>query len=153
MVTGFQGMGLHECDVLGITKAGYLVEFEIKRSRSDFRADFKKKHKHECLKEGKGVKRGRGRNKGRIWFKTTNRFYYICEDGLIKKSEVPKYAGLMYITKGGTVKTIKTAPLLHKQKATADLYESIANNLTAKMIFGCSYMNWSKKQHNKLLKS
>ena len=34
----------HECDCLVISKAGYLTEIEIKRSWSDFLADFKKKH-------------------------------------------------------------------------------------------------------------
>lgn len=37
----------HECDMLVLTKSGYLTEIEIKRSWSDFLADFKKKHKHE----------------------------------------------------------------------------------------------------------
>lgn len=36
----------HECDVLILSKSGYLTEIEIKRSWSDFIADFKKKHKH-----------------------------------------------------------------------------------------------------------
>lgn len=37
----------HECDMLVCTKSGYLTEIEIKRTWSDFVADFKKKHKHE----------------------------------------------------------------------------------------------------------
>lgn len=37
----------HECDVLVMTKAGYLTEIEIKRSWSDFLADFKKEHHHQ----------------------------------------------------------------------------------------------------------
>lgn len=37
----------HECDMLVCSKSGYLTEIEIKRSWSDFLADFKKKHKHE----------------------------------------------------------------------------------------------------------
>lgn len=37
----------HECDILVCTKAGYLTEIEIKRSWSDFLADFRKKHHHE----------------------------------------------------------------------------------------------------------
>ena len=37
----------HECDVLVCSKAGYLTEIEIKRSYSDFLADFKKKHDHK----------------------------------------------------------------------------------------------------------
>lgn len=37
----------HECDVLVMTKAGYLSEIEIKRSWTDFLADFKKEHHHD----------------------------------------------------------------------------------------------------------
>lgn len=37
----------HECDMLVCSKSGYLTEIEIKRSWSDFLADFKKKHSHE----------------------------------------------------------------------------------------------------------
>lgn len=37
----------HECDMLVLSKSGYLTEIEIKRSWSDFMADFRKKHKHE----------------------------------------------------------------------------------------------------------
>ena len=36
----------HEADLLCISKAGYLTEFEIKRSYSDFLADFKKTTTH-----------------------------------------------------------------------------------------------------------
>lgn len=36
----------HECDMLVLSKNGYLTEIEIKRSWEDFLADFKKKHKH-----------------------------------------------------------------------------------------------------------
>jgi len=153
MVAGFSGMGLHECDVLAISKSGYLIEYEIKRSRSDFRADFKKEHKHRFLSERKAVRHGRGRNKGKMWFKIPNRFYYVCETDLIKKSEVPEYAGLIYVGKRGGLKTIKKAPLLHNNKANDQLYEAIAKNLTAKMIFGSSYMNWKRKQTALLLKS
>lgn len=37
----------HECDMLVCSKSGYLTEIEIKRSWTDFVADFNKKHKHE----------------------------------------------------------------------------------------------------------
>lgn len=36
----------HEADILVMSKSGYLTEIEIKRSLSDLRADFKKKHDH-----------------------------------------------------------------------------------------------------------
>lgn len=39
----------HECDMLVLSKSGYLTEIEIKRSWEDFKADFKKKHSHENM--------------------------------------------------------------------------------------------------------
>lgn len=42
--------GLHECDLLVVSKAGYLTEIEIKISRADLRADKKKWHNHESLR-------------------------------------------------------------------------------------------------------
>ena len=39
----------HECDMLVLSKSGYLTEIEIKRSWSDFIADFSKKHSHENM--------------------------------------------------------------------------------------------------------
>jgi len=39
--------GMHECDLFLIKKSGVGVEVEIKRSKSDFLADFKKGHDHK----------------------------------------------------------------------------------------------------------
>lgn len=41
------GLLNHEADFVSVTKSGYLTEVEIKRSWSDFLADFKKKVNHE----------------------------------------------------------------------------------------------------------
>lgn len=41
------GLLKHECDVVIVSKSKYLTEIEIKRSFSDFLADFKKKHHHD----------------------------------------------------------------------------------------------------------
>lgn len=43
-------LGPYEADFITITKSDYLIEVEIKISISDFRADFKKKHYHDCPK-------------------------------------------------------------------------------------------------------
>jgi hypothetical protein len=40
------GLLSYEADMLVLNRSGYLTEVEIKRSWSDFMADFKKKHKH-----------------------------------------------------------------------------------------------------------
>jgi hypothetical protein len=44
------GLGVHECDLLSVTKAGYATEIEIKVSRQDIKADFKKRHAHKSSK-------------------------------------------------------------------------------------------------------
>ena len=44
------GIGLHECDVLVITKSGYAIEVEIKLTKADIKADLKKWHSHENKK-------------------------------------------------------------------------------------------------------
>lgn len=41
------GFFTHECDLFLIRKSGYGFEVEIKRSKSDMMADFKKKHGHK----------------------------------------------------------------------------------------------------------
>ena len=45
-VSDFSKVVNHECDCLILSKSGYLTEIEIKRSYSDFLADFKKSHTH-----------------------------------------------------------------------------------------------------------
>jgi hypothetical protein len=37
----------YEADILSVTKSHYLTEVELKVSKSDFMADFKKSHKHD----------------------------------------------------------------------------------------------------------
>ncbi len=44
------GMNMHECDLLVLSKAGYVTEVEIKISRADLRADAKKLHGHRSNK-------------------------------------------------------------------------------------------------------
>lgn len=40
------GAGLHECDLLVITKSGYATEIEIKVSKADLKKDLQKSHNH-----------------------------------------------------------------------------------------------------------
>ena len=57
----------HECDMLSMSKRGYLTEVEIKRTWSDFLADFKKTHKHD--------------NRGIIKY-----FYYCIPKDMLEKA-------------------------------------------------------------------
>lgn len=69
--------GMHECDVFIIKNTGYCIEVEIKRSKSDLLADFKKGHHHidSRIKE----------------------FYYCLPESLMKTCEehIPKGAGII----------------------------------------------------------
>jgi len=70
---------LHECDILKLTKTGYATEYEIKISKSDFKADLKKKHNHDS--------------------KFIKQMYYVVPFEMLDftKDNLPEYAGLAYI--------------------------------------------------------
>lgn len=96
--------GNTECDLFKITGSDFVIEYEIKISRSDFFADFKKQggKKHLHLQGGSTH--------------CPNRFYYVMPAGLIKVDECPKYAGLLEWNQYESFDTLKNAPLIHKQK-------------------------------------
>lgn len=134
-----------ESDKFIETRSGLIYEFEIKISRSDFKADFDKKDKHVIL-EGKEehipsyeeVKKRFTRYGSDVNdkyyrtenFKKPNYFYYAVPEGMIDASEVPEYAGLIYVLPEGENKAsdgkwcydgqyiVKKAPKLHDKKYT-----------------------------------
>jgi len=77
-------------DVLGITKARYLLEIEIKRSVSDFRANAKKRHMIPRENPGEFELE----HYAPKWPK---QFWFLVPCELVKKVEplVPDFAGLM----------------------------------------------------------
>lgn len=102
-----------ESDYLALTKSGYLYEGEVKISRSDFKADFKKEKKHTLLKESYENLEGL---EGTL---RPHYFFYAVPEGLINEDEVPEYAGLIYMTEYFPYyKWVKQAPRLHKEKFT-----------------------------------
>lgn len=151
--TNFAGAGYEEMDVIAVTKDGYVNEFEVKMSRADFLADFKKHMKHQAY-SGKI-------EPGRLEILKTyvpNRFFYCCPTGLIKPQEAPEYAGLIYFTKfqiKGQEKPImkfevvKKAPIIHKNKHEEALVRRIARTLSQRMAFGCSLMHYQNKERAK----
>ncbi|WP_231464754.1 hypothetical protein [Pedobacter sp. Leaf132] len=128
--------GYHESDVLAVTKSLIVTEVEIKISRGDFKADFRKGHKHHRMQNPT-----EDRNS-----KVPNRFYYACPKGLINASEIPAYAGLMYVDEFGKLEVISSAPMLHKVKAEEKLIIGMLENLTAKTVFGCQYMTYKNRE-------
>lgn len=115
-----------ESDKLIWTKSGYIYEFEIKISRSDFKNDFKhKKEKHIVLAstiardKAKEIQMSLFEQKEKDhpnhWSRESleryygdidtmakgkrmpNYFYYAVPTGMLEPDEVPPYAGLIYI--------------------------------------------------------
>lgn len=112
-----------ETDFLIINNNGYVYDFEIKVSISDFKADFKKTHKHNILQNGyfQVPYEYSGKyevNKPIYTNDRPNRFYYCIPETLQSKIELllPEYAGLIIVTEFGEVKKIKEGKLLHKEK-------------------------------------
>ena len=111
---------LGEADMLMVRRSGYVEEFEIKISRSDFLADRKKMRKHQRLQEPNG------------WV-TPNKFSYVVPEDMIKIEEVPDYAGLFYwCPKWGTISMVKSPKFLHKDKH--DWTEKIAKSASHRLM-------------------
>lgn len=101
--------------MLVVTTARYTIEYEIKTSVSDFRADFKKS-KHDRLA---------GKCPGR-WRPT--RFFFAFPENLIDAvtPNVPAYAGIIAFRTLGTwhiprETVVRKAPRLEKNKAREQL--------------------------------
>lgn len=142
--TGVEIACMHEADVFGVNNNGYIYEYEIKQSRSDFKADFKKKkHKHMENKDpvrvyNEWIKGKRTGNKCEC-IKIPNRFYFVCNEGLISVDEVPDYAGLIYMA-DGVMLEVKSAKLIHKTKANNQVYKAVATKLSYRMACGSLYL-------------
>ena len=98
---------LGEPDVLGVTQGRYLIEIEVKRSASDFRADFKKHHRV---------------NRELYLPQQARQLYYLMPDDLAVKlvDEIPPWAGLMapHLNQY-TVEVLKDAPVNKESKRLA----------------------------------
>lgn len=126
--THFKGCGLGECDVMSVSKSNYIYEYEVKISKSDFKADFKKK-KHKNMSKRKSINESKG------YYYSPNYFYFVVPSGLIDINDVPEYAGLMYVNENGSFNKIKKAPKLHSEKASVDFIRMVSHKLTCKLVF------------------
>jgi hypothetical protein len=84
-------------DVLGVTKAGYILEVEVKRSLSDFRANAKKGHIRwrDALEQGPGSLTEKEYASSLSQF--PRQFWFLVPAELVDKVKpmVPKWAGLL----------------------------------------------------------
>lgn len=129
LMPNFTPKGWWECDVMEVTKAGYLVEHEVKVSRADFFSDRKKSRrvwrqpgcqevKHELLASRECL---------------PNRFFFACPEGLVQVDEVPEWAGLIEI-RSRTPLIKKDAPRLHPQKLDPRVVERARINCYHRLI-------------------
>lgn len=120
----------------------YIYEVEVKLSRSDFFADFKKGEKHTSLTTAMGLKLF-----NEIHTQTPNRFYYCCPEGMIKKEELPPYAGLIYLNENGTsARQVKTAPMIHKNNNVDKYLRSLIDKFYFQHEKMRSDYTWAKYQ-------
>lgn len=136
-----------EADLISVTKARYVHEVEIKRTRADFERDFsEKEEKHEALAQGyQRVKSWwRRPDEKKVY---ANYFWFACPEGLLNESDMPEYAGLLVVKDNArvvesryidaharppSVKAVKKAPRLNTEKISDDAFAYLARGLNAR---------------------
>lgn len=144
-----------EADLISVTRAKYVHEVEIKRSRTDFNRDFRQKEgKHQALKQGY--------QRRKEWYSQpdellvyANYFWFACPEGVLDESDMPEYAGLMVVKDNArvvntiyheeyvlppSVRVRKSAPRLNTDKIGDDAYDYLARGLNARY--------WDKRTEN-----
>jgi len=132
----------NEMDLFGFRKgSGFSDEIEIKLSKSDFLADFKKTtsiktdredgwggYHHESISKHDAIKQG---------LHPCNYFSFLLTEELVDKCDIPSYAGLYVLTHWngsiGYVNEVKKPPRLHKRKLSGETKYEIAK----KAVFKC----------------
>lgn len=127
-----------ESDFIFKDQDSLIYEMEIKTSMADFKADFKKKKKHEQLKRA-------------VSEMNTNRvpsfFYYVVPTGILSESDVPIYAGLYEYRETKNyidIFSVKPAPRLSNKKA--DLKDTI------KMLRSTSFKYWRARSPKTIIR-
>jgi hypothetical protein len=124
-----------EADVISVNRTGFVSEFEIKVSRSDFKAEGKKAHRRLLTDPVEKSNLFGDRIHPR-----PNYFYYVVPDGLIQPKEVPDYAGLIYVYKHvrryalyyGIAREVKGAKRLHREKIDDGQRRQLARAMTVR---------------------
>ena len=127
-----------ESDFLLKTKSGYWYEAEIKISLSDFKADFKKKEKHQILENGFKIWKSWKYNpltKEKIEYnkevktKRPNYFTYAVPWYLEEqvKPLLPKYAGLLVLERNGQEMEPSSSNL--DNLLTSEMFPEISRNV------------------------
>lgn len=110
-----------ESDLVSVTAAGFVCEYEIKCSRSDFKADMKKyRHRHLIDPHREQI----------TLQKMPAYFYYVTPRDLISKSDLPAHAGLIY--SHPMLQIVHPAPRLHANKITPHQEQWLFRSMAAR---------------------
>lgn len=139
-----------ESDLVSVTKSDFVIEYEIKTSRQNFRSEMRayemvggsygkdaeyksyswsKRKKHRWMK-----KKSEGKHSGSI--SVPNRFYLVCPKGMVEESEIPDLWGLYEIRSGDDYLSVlkdKQAKKIHSEKADKSMMEDIAHILSFRL--------------------
>lgn len=128
---------LWESDLLSVTRAHLVHEYEIKVSRTDFIADRKKTDRHRILTTGKREARPWERESEYVASRP-NYFWYVAPEGLLSPmTDIPEHAGLMEVRafqqwdktlRLGTI-VVKNAPRLHREKISDKQFIEIGRKM------------------------
>lgn len=131
----------NEMDLFALRRSGYVDEIEIKLSKSDFLADFKKtvtvESNYQCIIADNSSYEGfyemakhEALQKG---LPHCNYFSFLMPEELAEKCDIPEHAGLYIyrIDNAGysRVREIKKAKLLHKRKISERLKYEVGRKM------------------------
>lgn len=119
------GFGVHECDLMIVTKAGYAYEVEIKISKSDLMADKKKRHGHKHFK--------------------IKKLYFAIPKRLLRyKEHIPEHAGILTVDKSSVIEYGYFCRLERRPHITGDYVLTPDERFTIAKL-GCMRI-WGLKQ-------
>lgn len=142
--------GSYEMDVISMSGSGYMYEFEIKISRSDFKAEKHKVAKHQ--NHGISFKNKKPEAIGKMEHTSANYFSFVVPKGMVVPDEIPEYAGLYYFIDSEKDlfeirKPKRIHKLMHKEHT---ILTKVARVNSQRQFLGSCLLTFKNKQ-NKIL--
>lgn len=136
-----------ESDLVSVTSAGYLCDYEIKVSRADWlrelrtasaehrdqsSRDWTKWMRHQRLSDLSSYDAVNFRGDVHI----PSRFWVVAPEGVVADGELPAYAGLLLVTPKRDrllIEKHRKAPMLHRHKASTRDVRTLAKGLMLRL--------------------
>lgn len=123
--------GPWESDLISVTKAGYVHEYEIKCTRSDYAADFEKSRR-KIYRDKESETRHEWLTRPHNGVHKPNYFWFVMPDGMVPVDEIPEHCGVLYcVKKYGRIRLEegRNAPRLHTEKMPKEKYVEIGRKM------------------------